>query len=148
MKKQDSVQKFGQVFTKNTTHMIKKFAFTEAGFVEASAYFHGLSDAELWTQVYAVQQDVKSWIPQYFDIQGDDLTCLLSFNAHCTFILANQLAVTMSLRLPFRLERTTTAPEVSVLGVKRGRGYNPIGTRFTGEDAPEGEGEFVYTIEE
>jgi hypothetical protein len=127
--------------------IMKKFPFTTAGVQAANVHFYNLSDAELWDEVHAVQDNFTTWVTSTFDIQGEDLDCLLNFNDHCNFILGNQLAVTMSLRLPFRLERKPIPPDVSVMGVKRGRGYNPIGTNLTGPDAPTGEGEFVYIIE-
>lgn len=126
---------------------MNKFPFTTEGVHAANLHFYGLSDVELWAVVLAVQSNFTAWITSTFDIQGEDLDCLLTFNDHCNFILGNQLAVTMSLRLPFRLERNTVPPNVSVMGIKRGRGYNPIKTRVTGEDAPVAEGEFVYIIE-
>ena len=125
---------------------MEKFPFTTEGVHAANEHFYALSDDALWNEVHAVQADFKAWMTAHFDIQGEDLDCLLGFNAHCTFILGNQLAVTMSLRLPFRLERNTP-PDISLLGVKRGRNHNPIGSRLTGPNAPEGEGEFVYIIE-
>lgn len=125
---------------------MQKFPFTEAGFIAANLYFYSLSDSDLWSEVYAVQQDFKKWILTYFDIQGEDLHCLNSFNEHSCFIMGNQLAVTMSLRLPVRLERRPIPNNISVLGAKRGENHNPINAVVTGPDAPQAEGEFVYLI--
>lgn len=126
---------------------MNKFPFTEAGFIAATLYFYSLPDEELWKHVYAVQHDFRKWTIAYFDIQGEDLDCLNSFNVHTCFVLGNQLAVTMSLRLPVRLERRPLSKDISVLGAKRGRNHNPINTVVTGPDAPQAEGEFVYIIE-
>lgn len=123
---------------------MNKFPFTTSGVEDANAYFYALSEAALWQEVFAVQANFKEWVLKHFDIQGEDRACLMGFNEHTLFVLGNQLAVTMSLKLPFRLERQTTTTR----GVKRGKNRNPIGSRLTGPDAPEGEGEFVYIIEE
>ncbi len=125
---------------------MKRFPFTTAGVQDANTYFYGLSDDALWAEVYAVQQDLKLWIVTYFDIHGQDLGCLQGFNAHTLFVLGNQLAVTLSLRLPFRLERRAIHPDISQLGAKRGKNHNPIGVQTTGPNAPLGEGELVYII--
>lgn len=126
---------------------MNKFPFTEAGFIAATLYFYSLADEELWKQVYAVQQDFRKWTIQHFDIQGEDLACLNSFNDHTCFALGNQLSVTMSLRLPVRLERRPIPKDITVFGAKRGRNHNPINMVVTGADAPQAEGEFVYIIE-
>lgn len=126
---------------------MNKFPFTEAGLIAANLYFYSLSEDDLWDQVYAVQRDFQKWILAHFAIEGEDLACLNSFNAHCCFVLGNQLSVTMSLRLPFRLERRPSPKDIAVFGAKRGKNHNPIGVVVTGADAPVGEGEFVYIIE-
>jgi|GEM_PF-1462412 len=134
-------------FNPNTELMMKRFPFTTEGVQEANTYFYNLSQDALWAEVYAVQQDLRLWVTTYFDIQGQDLDCLKSFNAPTLFVLSNQLAVTLSLRLPFRLEWRQRNPNMSLLGAKRGKNHNPIGIQTTGPDTPLGEGEFVYIIE-
>lgn len=144
MQKELLLRMFGRNYK---TKIMNKFPFTTEGVQQANLHFYKLSDAELWAVVQEVQSNFTVWITSTFDIQGEDLDCLKSFNAHCNFILGNQLAVTMSLRLPFRLERRALPPDAALMGVKRGRGYNPINTVVTGEDAPLADGEFVYIIE-
>ena len=128
--------------------METKFPFTKLGVDDANIYFYGLPHHKLWQHIYALQHDLRKWLLDNFEFSRDDQACLLRFNEHSLFVLSNELAVTMSLKLPFRLERQERNPEVGVMGVKRGENHSPLKSRVTGDDAPVGEGEFVYVIEE
>lgn len=125
---------------------MEKFKFTPEGVQQMNVYAYALSDVELRSLVHEVQTDFFGWMTKTFILEADQVEFMETLDPGFIFVISNQIAVTMSLRLPVRLVKPGKPEGAVIFGAKRGDAHNPIGTVGSPGEETEAEGEFVFTI--
>lgn len=126
--------------------MMEKFPFTPAGVQEMNDYLYAQTDAELGLIIDEVQHDLIDWMKDTFILEPDQVDFMEALDPSFLFVLSNQLAATMTLRLPIRLVKPDKPEGPVVFGAKRGGSHNPINVGAAAGQKPEATGEFVFTI--
>lgn len=125
---------------------MNKFKFTTAGVAAANDYLYAMNNPELHIEVREVQLDLRSWGKKMFDFSDSQIEWIDALDDTFVFQLSNQLATTMTFRLPFRLDKVESDTKAVVFGIKRGDSHNPIKTAASSEGDVSAEGELVLSI--
>ncbi|TDQ73664.1 hypothetical protein [Sphingobacterium yanglingense] len=125
---------------------MEKFDFTTAGVAAANMYFYAMNTPELHVVVREVQLDLPGWAKRTFKFSESQIQWIDALDDTFVFQLSNQLANTMTFRLPFRLDKEEPGAKSVVFGIKRGDSHNPIKSKISSEGDVAAEGELVLRI--
>lgn len=125
---------------------MEKFDFTAAGVAAANTHFYAMNTPELHKVVREVQLDLRGWAKRTFKFSASQIQWIDELDDTFVFQLSNQLANTMTFRLPFRLDKDESGKKSTVLGIKRGDSHNPVTSKISSEGDVAAEGELVLYI--